>query len=71
MAKRPEIWTWSLLGAGSGFGSLLLASGCSGSCGACYGCVGTGVILTTAALIRGRQPLATKGGEDGMAARID
>jgi len=69
MANNPEKWVWSLFGAGSGLGGLLLASGCSGACSACYGCVGTGVVLTAAALIRGRLAPIDKGDADGMATR--
>jgi hypothetical protein len=71
MAKHPEKLAWSLFGAGSGLGGLLLASGCRGVCGACYGCIGTGVVLTAAALVRGRLAPATKGDAHGMATRID
>lgn len=71
MAKHPETGAWSIFGAASGLGSLFIASGCSGSCGACFGCVGTGLIITTVALIRGRQPATTKGEEDGMASPCD
>jgi len=70
-SRRPEPLRWALLGAGSGLGSLLLMSGCAGGCTACFGCVGSGVVLAAAALLSKNRPAAPKGAADGMAARID
>lgn len=71
MARRPDTLKWTLLGAGSGLGGLLLASGCAGACTACFGCVGSGVALAAAALLRKHLPATTKGDADGMAASVD
>jgi len=71
MVDKLHTIRWTLLGAGGGVGGLLLASGCAGACTACFGCVGPGVVLVAAALLRKPLPETKKGGADGMAARID
>lgn len=71
MAKYPEHWTWTFFGVSSGLGGLLLSSRCAGVCGACYGCISTGVVIAAVALVRGQPPPPVKGTTDGMAAHID
>jgi len=68
---RPDSLRWALVGAGSGLGGLLVFSGCGGVCTSCFGCIGSGVVLAAAALVKKHVPAATKGAADGMAARTD
>ncbi len=49
------------MAAGSGLGALMLSAGCGGSCGACFGCAGPGVLLAAAAILRKKK----KGDDDG------
>ena len=71
MGNRPHMFSWTLLGAGSGVGGLLLTSGCAGGCTACFGCVVPGIVLVTATLLCKQLPDEKKGDADGMATRID